>query len=119
MFRVSRICGDVTPIGAAGSSVAPDDLDLRALASSLAPQAPSASATVRIRDGAGEPLRRQALRITSSDDGWSEVELPFASASSLAEELSSYGPDVVVEGPDEVRDAVVSRLRAVAGGEAA
>ena len=119
MFRVSRISGDVTPIGPPGSSVAPADLDLRALASSLAPPTPHASATVRIRDGAGEPLRRQALGITSADDGWSEVELPFASASSLAEELSSYGPDVVVVAPAEVRDAVLTRLRAVSGGEAA
>ena len=119
MFRVSRIVGDVTPLGPPGTVTAPGDLDLRALASSLAPPAPHRSATVRIRAGAGEPLRRQAVRTSPDEDGWTEVELPYASAWSLAEDLASYGPDVVVIGPDEVREAVLTRLRAVAGEDAA
>ena len=33
----------------------------------------------------------------------------------LSDEVLTYGADVVVEGPEALRDDVVSRLRAVAG----
>ena len=33
----------------------------------------------------------------------------------LSDEVLTYGTDVVVEGPESLRDEVVARLRAVAG----
>ncbi len=119
MFRVSRIEGVVTPLGEPGGYQPPDDLDLRALASSLAPPHPHSSATLRVRHGSGDSLRRRAARSGPADEGWTEIELPYGSGSSLAEELSSYGPDVIVVAPDEVREAVVRRLSLVAGGVSA
>jgi len=115
MFRVSRIDGESRPIGPAGSYAPPDDLDLRALAQTLAPPHPHSSATVRVRRGAGDALRRRAVRSHQVDDQWTEIELAYGSGTSLADELASFGPDVVAIAPDEVRDAVVRRLSLVAG----
>jgi len=113
MFRVSRIEGAVEADGERDSFQAPDDLDLRRLASSLAPPHPHSSARVLVRQGAGDSLRRRAATSKPADEGWTEIELPYGSGSSLAEELSSYGPDVIVVEPAQVRDAVVRRLTAL------
>jgi proteasome accessory factor B len=116
MFRLSRIEGEVI-LGEPGSCQPPEDLDLRALAASLAPPSPHSSATVRVRAGAGDLLRRRATASQEAEEGWTEIQLPYGDVSSLADELTSFGADVVVIGPDEVRDAVVRRLVAVAGEE--
>ena len=113
MFRVSRIDGAVESAGEPGSFSPPDDLDLRRLASSLAPPHPHSSARVLVRHGAGDGLRRRAATSRPADEGWTEIELPYGSGSSLAEELSSYGPDIVVVEPTEIREAVVRRLTAL------
>lgn len=114
MFRLSRIEGEIST-GEPGGYLPPDDLDLRALAASLAPPSPHSSATIRVRSGAGDMLRRRAAGSQQVDDGWTEIELPFADEASLADELVSFGADVVVIGPDEIKAAVVRRLTAVAG----
>jgi proteasome accessory factor B len=116
MFRLSRIEGEVL-MGDPGGYQPPDDLDLRALAASLAPPSPHSSASVRVRAGAGDLLRRRATASQEAEEGWTEIQLPYGDVSSLADELTSFGADVVVIGPDEVRDAVVRRLVAVAGEE--
>jgi proteasome accessory factor B len=115
MFRLSRIVGDVTFIGPPDSYAPPPDLQLRRLAESLAPPRPRESATVRVRAGTAAPLRRRASRSRPVDDGWTELELAYASGQTLADELLSYGPDVVVVAPPEVRDSVVRQLSALAG----
>jgi proteasome accessory factor B len=115
MFRVSRIVGEVRPLGSPGDVVPPPDLDVRALVSRLAPDSPHGTATVRVRSGRGGSLRRRATGERPLDEEWTEIDVPYASGSSLAEELVSFGPDVVVVAPDEVRLSVVRRLRALAG----
>jgi proteasome accessory factor B len=113
MFRVSRVVGQVERIGTPGEVVPPDDLDVRALVSSLAPPRPDSLATVRVRSGRGGSLRRRASAVRPVGEQWDEVDVPYASGSTLAEELVSFGPDVVAVSPDEVRQAVVRRLRAL------
>ena len=113
MFRVSRIVGEVTTLGVPGEVVPPADLDVRALVARLAPNGPQGRATVRVRSGKGGSLRRRATAARPVDEQWTEIDVPFASGSSLAEELVSYGPDVMVVTPDEVRKAVVRRLVAL------
>ena len=48
-------------------------------------------------------------------DGWDRVEVGFGRTETLVDELASYGPDVLVEAPDELRAGVLDRLRAAAG----
>jgi proteasome accessory factor B len=115
MFRVSRIEGEVRTDGNPHEYDVPADLDLRALASSLAPPHPHSSARVLVRHGAGNGLRRRAASSRPGEEGWTEIELPYGSGSSLAEELTSYGPDVVVLEPTEIRDAVIRRLSGLVG----
>lgn len=114
MFRLSRIEGTVSASEPGGFDP-PSDLDLRALASSLAPPQPHSSATVRVRSGAGDLLRRRATTSREAADGWTEITLPYGDEAALADELASFGSDVVVTAPDEVRAGVVRRLTAVAG----
>jgi len=113
MFRVSRIVGDVERMGSAGDFQPPADLDVRRLVSSLAPARPNNRAVVRVRAGRGGSLRRRATATEQVDGGWTRIEVPYASGSSLAEELVSYGPDVVVLEPDDLRRSVVRRLVAL------
>jgi len=115
MFRVSRIDGEARPTGEPGSYTPPKHLDLRGLAHQLAPPQPNSTATVRVRPDAGGSLRRRARTSRPLDDGWTELEVPYGSGSSLADELTSYGPDVVAVAPAEVRDGVIYRLARVAG----
>jgi proteasome accessory factor B len=114
MFRLSRIVGDVAPDGRPGEYDVPEGLDLRAEAEWLAPTSPDASATLRIRQGAGWGLRRRATSTSAIDAGWDRVELPYGGRWQTAEEIASYADDVVVERPDDLRDAVVAILRGVA-----
>ncbi len=113
MFRLSRIEGAVA-LGDPGMFEPPDALNLRALASSLGPPDGENVAALRVRAGAGDPLRRRAKSTAAIDDEWTELELAYGDASALADELVSFGPDVVVSGPAELRAAVVSRLSRVA-----
>jgi proteasome accessory factor B len=112
MFRLSRIEGQVS-VGEPNSYEVPEDLDLRGLASSLAPPDPHKAATVRVRVGAGDPLRRRATSSIDVDDNWTELQLAYGDESSFADELTSFGPDVMAVAPPELRGAVVNRLRAV------
>ena len=48
-------------------------------------------------------------------DGWDTLHLGFWAVDALADDLVSYGADVVVESPPAVREAVIARLRSLAG----
>lgn len=121
LFRLSRVVGEVELTGDPASYDVPPDTDLRALTRMLVPDAPDRQAKVRIRAGRALALRHRA---GSADPdvapGWDRLTVPFGRPEALADELLSYGADVVVEEPSDVRDDVVRRLRAVlaAGGPA-
>ncbi len=114
VFRLSRVSGPVTATGPAGAFTVPADLDLVAMAASLGAEAPTRTATVRIRHGTAAGLRRAASRVLPAD-GSDVLELPFSDSDALAERLAGYAADVVVLSPADVRSAVVGRLHALAG----
>lgn len=72
------------------------------------------SALIRLRSGAGYPLRAKASAVRELGDGWDELEIPYGHG--LDAWLVEFGPDVVVLEPAELRADVVDRLRAVAKG---
>lgn len=107
VFRLDRVRGRVERLGAPGSFTVPDDLDARALVSGLAADLPTRTARVRLAPGTGQGLRMRAGSTSSGD----VVDVPFHDVAQVAEQIAGHGPDAVVEGPDDVREAVLERLR--------
>ncbi|AWB92389.1 helix-turn-helix transcriptional regulator [Aeromicrobium chenweiae] len=116
IFRLSRVIGDVETAGAPGSYDIPEGTDMKDLARALFPPEPVEAAVLHMRKGRGQSLRRLAEKVTALDDDVDEVEIRYSSRWELASEVASYGPDVVVVTPPDVREAVIQRLRAAASG---
>ena len=116
VFRMSRVVGEVKAVGELGAVVAPDGLDLRAMAARMATEEPRMSARVSLREGAGWELRRVATATGEDPDrpGWSVVDLGFSDPERLADRVTGFGADAVVLSPPEARDAVVRRLKSLA-----
>jgi proteasome accessory factor B len=120
VFRLSRVAGDARRVGPPASYDIPEGLDLRETTRRLAPPVSVVEATLLLRKGAGATLRRGAASIEAdvtgpdTDSPWDRVVLR---RDRLAEELLALGPDVVVESPPELRDDIISRLRATVGAQ--
>ncbi len=119
-FKLSRIESGVKRIGKPGSYAVPDDVDPRQYIAG-APSSVRDTREARLRLRAG---RCAALRLRSRPDdapdgaaapdaveGWDVVRVPIGEPEIFAEEVATLGPDVVVLEPDDVRDAVIRRLR--------
>ncbi|MEE1785423.1 WYL domain-containing protein [Streptomyces sp. SP17BM10] len=113
VFRLSRITGKVRAKTGAFLGTVPEHVDVRATVAKFAGEGATATATVRVRRGAGFPLRTKALSTARVDEIWDELEIPYGNG--LGADLAEFGPDVVVLGPEELRADVIERLRAVAG----
>lgn len=112
VFRLSRIEGKVDFAGPAGSVTVPPGTDVRELVRAWDDYAPAQqTAALRVREGAGFGIRRRALSVKPAGDGWDLVEAPFNDVTWFAEHLASFGPDVVVCDPPDLRDAVMTRLK--------
>ncbi|GAB3246151.1 WYL domain-containing protein [Alteromonas gracilis] len=119
LFRLSRIVGDVATAGPAGSFTVPADVDVRALATALAPPQPDREALIAVRSGQGHELRRRATTIGPDEtEGWDLLRIAYADADALAADVLSQLDAAVVRGPDEVREAVTDRLRRLVTREA-
>ena len=124
VFRVGRVDTAVTMTGPAGAYDIPEDHDPRQMVDTTqVSTAPQRIATLRVRHGSGNALRRRARVVgdsAASDEGadaggWSTVEIDFRDVDRLADEVAGYGPEVVAESPTDLAAAVVRRLRGVAG----
>ena len=84
-------------------------------ASTSQPGRSSSEVTDSARRRRPTPVPCRTESVTSLDDraGWDLLALE-GPVPELADEVLTYGADVVVEGPDALRDEVVGRLRAVA-----
>jgi len=107
VFRLDRVRGRIKRLGTAGSFTVPEDLDARALVSGLVTDLPTRTARVRLAPGAGQGLRMRAGSAVTGD----VVEVAFHDVAEVAEQIAGLGPDAFVEGPDDVRNTVLERLR--------
>lgn len=120
VYRLSRITDEVRHEGAATHPV-PDPFDPQTMIAGLGDsETATATAVLRVRSDAGHALRRRAssttmLEPSAPGECWDRLEVPHTGLAALADEIVSHGPDVVVEEPPALREAVVARLRAVAG----
>jgi len=112
VFRLSRIDGPVTFTGPPGSVTVPAGTDVRNLVQAWDGAPPSVrTAVLRIRPGTGYGLRRRASSDRGGPDGWDLVEAPFSDAAWYADYIASFGADVVVIEPVDLREAVIRRLK--------
>jgi len=113
VFRVGRITSQVEPTGPPGAVDVPADVDLRGMVHSLEASNPPSTAQIRVADGTGGGLRRQALGEPGPDpahEGWVLLEVPFRDLAALVDDVVGYGPNAVVVGPPEARRAARDRL---------
>jgi proteasome accessory factor B len=115
VFRLSRIEGAVTFTGPAGSVTVPPGTDVRAAVRDWDHEAGAPRTCVlRVRAGAGQGLRRYADRIAADrQPDWDLVETTFSDTAWTSEHIASFGADVVVLEPSDLRDAVIGRLKGV------
>jgi proteasome accessory factor B len=116
VFRLSRIDGAVSFTGPPGSVVVPPGTDVRAAVRNWDGAPPSVRvAELRIRSGTGYGLRRR--RISDNPEpgqtGWDLVKVEFSDAGWYADYIASFGADVVVIEPVDLREAVISKLKGV------
>ncbi|WP_375433001.1 helix-turn-helix transcriptional regulator [uncultured Friedmanniella sp.] len=119
MFKVSRITDLPRRESRPGAYAVPEDLDLRALARSLAPREPTERTVLAIRPGRAPGLRRRSEAAQSDQalpPGFEVVAVGFSDLSSAAEEITRHAADVVVLEPVELRELVLRGLTAVAAG---
>jgi proteasome accessory factor B len=113
-FRLSRLIGSVTIANPPGAFTPPEDVDLIShVAHSGAPIERHGRATVLVRPGRADGVRRWAEQVEPGPDGDSVV-LAYHDPEGLASWLVGYGDDVRVLDPPEVRDAVITRLKEIA-----
>jgi len=115
VFRLSRVDGPVSFTGPPGSVSVPAGTDVRGAVRDWDAEAPPPrSCLLRVRSGAGHGLRRHAISIKPDQaSGWDLVELNFTDTGWWSEHLASFGADVVVLEPSDLRDAVIGRLKGV------
>ncbi|MGW0231018.1 helix-turn-helix transcriptional regulator [Actinopolymorpha singaporensis] len=112
MFRLSRISGQVRPVGRPGAFTVPEGVDIRAEAARMSPPEESRrTARIRVRAGAGHGLRRRASSVTPDGSGWDVAEVGFADPVTLAEEIAGYAAGAVALDPPDLREAVIRHLK--------
>ncbi|HTX27129.1 MAG TPA: WYL domain-containing protein [Streptosporangiaceae bacterium] len=121
VFRLGRISGPVKFCGPPGSVIVPDKTDVRELVRDW-DSAPAAdrTAVLRVRSGTGFGVRRHALSVQADDrpgseagPGWDLVTTRFADVGAFADYAATFGPDVVVLDPPDLREAVIAKFKGV------
>jgi proteasome accessory factor B len=121
-FRLSRIAGPVTTVGAPGAVEVPPGMDLLAVVD-RGVALPPVIGTARLWVAAGRAhgLRRlgrvlRPLHLGGRPDGadGDELEIDLRSLDTVARWVAGYGPDVVVLHPPELSSAVRRSWAAVA-----
>jgi proteasome accessory factor B len=117
VFRLSRVEGLPRKVGAAGAYEVPADVDLGEVARRLAPAVSTERVVLLVRQGAGLALRRDADVLETGvlgpggESDWDRLVIHRA-VTGVVDEILAFGPDVVVEGPPEIRQRVVDRIAA-------
>ena len=116
VFRLGRIAGAVKFCGPVGRVIVPEGTDVRELVRDWdSAPAQERTALLRVRTGGGVGLRRHAVSVQPDESapGWDLVTTRFADLGWFADYAASFGPDVVVLDPPDLREAVIRHLKGV------
>jgi proteasome accessory factor B len=116
VFRLGRIDGPVSFTGPPGSVTVPEGTDVRKSVVAWDWQPPEQrTGQLRLRRGAAYGLRRHAVSQApdTGTGGWDLVQVTFSDIGRYADYIASFGADVVVIEPVDLRDAVIARLKGV------
>ncbi len=111
VFRLSRIAGEVRPVGRPGQVVVPEGVDIRAMVGYRDQLVAERTAVIRVRSDTCQGLRQLASAVRPAGDGWDVLEITFVDADRLGAWVASLGADAKVLDPPDVRDAVIRRLK--------
>jgi proteasome accessory factor B len=113
VFRLSRIDGQVRFSGPPGTVTVPPGTDVRELVRQWDVTPQPRTALLQVRRGTGYGLRQGAREVRPDPrrPGWDVVQIPFSDVGWHGEHLASFGADVVVVEPADLRDAVITRLK--------
>ena len=111
VFRLSRISGSVKVSGPEGAYEVPQGLSLPDLVRRNQPSGPTRTAVLAVLPDRCRGLRSRATSITAGADR-DILEVSFDDEEALAAEVVSFAEAVRVESPDDVKAAVIRRLRA-------
>ncbi|MEO8556203.1 MAG: WYL domain-containing protein [Actinomycetota bacterium] len=115
VFRLGRIDGEVTFEGEPASYEVPAGHEPKAMISNMAVERDPQPAVLRVRAGAGHSLRRRARAVEDADGTWGRLDIDFTDTEAFSQEISSFGPDVVVDTPSALRESVIRRLTGALG----
>ncbi|HEY0935816.1 MAG TPA: WYL domain-containing protein [Trebonia sp.] len=113
VFRLSRITGPGKLAGPPGSVKVPEGADVRELVKDWdKPLIREHTATLRVRAEAGYALHRWGrVEPDTGRPGWDQVTIDYSDPEWYAGYLASFGADVVVLDPPELREAIIRRLK--------
>lgn len=114
MFRLSRIVGDVETAGKPGSFEVPADTDIRQLSGALSRGGRPGTAVLKVAADRGNDLRRRGL-LTQQAAGWDTISIEYSDEEAFIGEVLSNLDAVEVVSPAKLKEAVVGRLRTLAG----
>lgn len=107
VFRLSRIRGAVRRAGEPGTVVVPDGVDSRAAVRRVWGDGDTRTARLRVAPHSALMLRRRC----GAGPEVPEIEIEFADVDQLAGEVAALGDRALVVSPDDLRAAVIERLR--------
>jgi len=116
-FRLSRITGQVRTVGKPDAFTVPDDINLLDHVANFhaeAPELPPRRATILVAPGRAAGVRRRAEQIEPRRADGDRVVVSFHDPRRFAAWLATYGSDVTVLGPPEVRKELATLLGDIA-----
>ena len=114
-YRLDRIVGAVTTVGAAGAFTAPDgDIGVDDVIPPPPPGGPETAEVLARDEVAWQVARRARGGGHPAEDGWTRFEVGVRDPEDFVAWVLSFGPEVTVAGPAPLRAAVVERLTALA-----
>jgi predicted DNA-binding transcriptional regulator YafY len=116
-FRLDRVDGPVRTTGTAGAFVPPAEApDVDAVVPAAPPDAPETALVEAAPDIAWQVARRARGEGTARPDGWTRFTVPVGDPDGFVGWALGWGPDLVVVGPDVLRERAVAALRRAVGG---